>query len=493
MKNTMTQHRGKLIISAIVAAGLAGCLGGGGGSDEASPAASTPGTSTSTTTPAFDYASIGQKHLEGTLSSGGRYVIDVPANWKGKLYVYSVGFIASALPATSSPKNSPDEVTKAWLLDNGYALAGSQPAGLGWAVAEIIPDQAELVRDVFPKLVHKPLKTIAWGNSMGGLITAGLIERYPTLFDAAIPMCGSVGGGIAMMNQSLDAAFAFKTLLAPTNDTIKLVNFDSAATESASSAEAKKVLDEAQATPQGRARIALASALAQLSTWYSSSDPQPLPTDWVAQETQNYKGLMFAVFSPRYPLEQRAGGNISWNTGVDYKTQLIKSGRLAMVQALYDAAGLSLETDMQTLANTARISAKQTAVDYMRTNLTPSGVVGGPVLTLHETGDNVPVAAHAGRYKEAVNSIASQSNRDLLRTSFVNRPGHCNYTAAERVTLTQIMEKRLESGDWGSTTSASFNELAKTLIAGTTRNLGTANFSDFMPGTMLRPDTVTGK
>jgi pimeloyl-ACP methyl ester carboxylesterase len=440
----------------------------------------------------FTYSSVGQKHLEGNLSSGGRYVIDVPANWNGKLYVYSIGFISAALPATSSPKNSPDDITKAWMLDNGYALAGSQPVGLGWAVAEIIPDQAELVRDIFPKLVHKPLRTVAWGNSMGGLITAGLIQRYPDLFSAAIPMCASVAGPIAMMNQSLDAAFAFKTLLAPTDSVIQLVDMGTTANETASTARAKQVLDQAQLTPQGRARIALASAFAQLSTWSTVGDSQPASTDWLAQETQNYKAVMFAVFSPRLPMEERAGGNISWNTGVNYRELLANSGRTAMVEALYQTAGLSLEADLNALANAPRISANAKAVDYMRSNLTPSGVVGGPVLTLHEVGDNAPVVAQAGRYSDVVASVASQRNLDLLRAAFVNRPGHCNYTAAERVTLTQAMEKRLESGAWGATaTAASLNALAASLKAATTRDLGTANFADYLPGKMLRPDIAS--
>lgn len=68
------------------------------------------------------------RHLTSTLPSGGRYVIDVPAAWKGVLLVYSVGYIIG--PPGQSPQNAPDEGIKAWLLAHGYALAGSQPVGL---------------------------------------------------------------------------------------------------------------------------------------------------------------------------------------------------------------------------------------------------------------------------------------------------------------------------------------------------------------------------
>ena len=122
-------------------------------------------------------AAPGQRHDEGKLSSGGTYVLDVPAVWNGVLLVFSVGYIIG--PPGQPPQNAPDAVTQAWLLDQGYALAGSQPVGVGWAVEEIMPDQVATLA-VFRSLVGTPTYTIAWGTSMGGLITAGLVERYPT-------------------------------------------------------------------------------------------------------------------------------------------------------------------------------------------------------------------------------------------------------------------------------------------------------------------------
>src|SRR5258708_19535386 len=49
-------------------------------------------------------------------------------------------------------------------------------------------------------------------------ITAALIQRHPDRFDAALPMCGVLSGGVATWNTALDSAFAFKTLLAPGTD-----------------------------------------------------------------------------------------------------------------------------------------------------------------------------------------------------------------------------------------------------------------------------------
>jgi len=80
------------------------------------------------------------------------------------------------------------------------------------------------VLDVFDQKVGHPARTIAWGHSLGGMITAGLVQLFPNRFTAALPMCGVVAGGPGVWNQGLDSEFAFGTLLAPT---VKLVNFTS--------------------------------------------------------------------------------------------------------------------------------------------------------------------------------------------------------------------------------------------------------------------------
>src|SRR5438552_10210121 len=62
---------------------------------------------------------------------------------------------------------------------------------------------------------RKPKRVIAWGGSLGGIITAGLVQLHPDRFAGAMPLCGVLAGGIATWNAELDAAYAFKALLAP--------------------------------------------------------------------------------------------------------------------------------------------------------------------------------------------------------------------------------------------------------------------------------------
>ena len=87
-----------------------------------------------------------------------------------------------------------------YLLIGGYALGGSSYATPGWAIKEALPDQVAVLNK-FQQLVGAPHKTIAWGLSMGGIITGGLIQQYPDRFQGAMPVCGVMGGGCRLLER----------------------------------------------------------------------------------------------------------------------------------------------------------------------------------------------------------------------------------------------------------------------------------------------------
>src|SRR5579864_9579005 len=156
----------------------------------------------------------------GTLPDGATFLIEVPSPWNGTLLLYSHGYVTPGSPNPAQDVGDPG--TRAFLLANGFALAGSSYAHTGWAIQEALPDQIAVL-DAFNTLVGTPKRTIAWGHSLGGIITAGLIQRFPERFNGALPMCGVLSGGIATWNAALDSAFAFKTLLA-FGTSLQLVN-----------------------------------------------------------------------------------------------------------------------------------------------------------------------------------------------------------------------------------------------------------------------------
>src|SRR5277367_1748377 len=299
-------------------------------------------------------AQAGVTTIPGSLPDGATYLIEVPTSWNGTLFLYSHGYVT---PGSANPaQDVGDPVTRFFMLSSGYALAGSSYATTGWAIHEALPDQIAVL-DLFKKMVGHPKQTIAWGHSLGGIITAGLIQRYPERFDAALPMCGVLSGGVATWNTSLDAEVAFQTLLAPGTG-LQVVNI---ADPVANLDLAEVVLAEAQATPQGRARIALVGALADLPGWFTPLSPEPAPTDFASQETNQFlwdQQVDFPfIFAFRAELEARAQGNVSWNTGVDYRVQLDRSIGRDQVLALYKQAGLDLDADLKTLNDAARIRA----------------------------------------------------------------------------------------------------------------------------------------
>src|SRR5206468_5430864 len=107
--------------------------------------------------------------------------------------------------------------------------------------------------DRFAALVGAPSRTIAWGHSLGGIITAGLLQTHPERIDAALPMCGVLAGSVAVWNEGLDAEFVIKEPLAPTSN-LKLVRITN---PGANFVLSQQTIHAAQATPQGRARLAL--------------------------------------------------------------------------------------------------------------------------------------------------------------------------------------------------------------------------------------------
>lgn len=395
----------------------------------------------------------------GTLADGATYKIEVPANWNGILFLYSHGYVVPGSPNPAQDVAISDPATRFFMLSRGFALAGSSYATTGWAIEQALPDQIAVL-DIFDKMVGKPKQTIAWGHSLGGMITAGLIQRYPDRFDAALPMCGVLSGGVATWNTALDSVFAFKTLLAPGSG-LQLVNI---ANPLANLQLAEAILTATQATPQGRARLALVSALGDGPGWFTPLSPEPAPTDFADQEMNQFLwdqqvDFPFA-FAFRAELEFRAKGNPSWNTHVDYRKQLEHSRDAAEVRALYEQAGLDLDADLKMLEETVRISANPESTEYLEQNIIYNGDIHIPVLTLHTTGDGLVVVENESAYRKVVRE---DGNERFLRRTFVSRAGHCAFTPAETIAAVQMLIARLETGKWPDIDATNMNTAAAAL------------------------------
>src|SRR2546421_6095191 len=206
------------------------------------------------------------------------YEIVVPAKWNQTLFLFSHGYVAPG--GANGAVAAPFAAARTWLLDRHYAIAGSAYSSTGWAIEDALKDQIALL-DFFEKRIGKPKRVIAWGGSLGGIITAGLVQLHPDRFAGAMPLCGVLAGGIATWNSELDAAYAFKTLLAPSS-TLQLTHITS---PDANAQVANQIVTAAATTPRGRARLALVAALIDLPGWFDPRSAGPATNDYAARQT----------------------------------------------------------------------------------------------------------------------------------------------------------------------------------------------------------------
>lgn len=156
------------------------------------------------------------------------------------------------------------------------------------------------------------------------MIAATAGELHPDRIDGVLAGCGGLSGTVSQWNQKLDTVFVLSRLLNP-EGTLPVEDVP-ADIESARSAWLNR-LAEAQETPEGRARIALASAIGQLPAW-SQEVADPAPGDAERYEAAWYGALagdplpyIGQAMSSRYTSTLVFGGMPSWNTGIDYAEQ----------------------------------------------------------------------------------------------------------------------------------------------------------------------------
>ncbi len=393
----------------------------------------------------------------GELPSGSRYVIEVPADWGGVLVLFS-----KPIPVgPGDPPWQPGDQLVTRLVASGYAVAGSANT-LFWPVELAFTDQPDLL-DIVERDVGRPRHTIAFGLSIGGIMAAGLVQRIPDRLSGALPMCGNLAGAVGVHNRELDIAFVVRTLLAPDSD-LQLVDI---AEPNHNLEQAQAILREAQTTAAGRARLALAAAVGNIPGWVDPQTPEPSAQDVLARQRNQfawYEQVGFLVyFWAREQVERQAGGNPSWNSGVDYSELLATSINRDEVVALYATAELDLQGDLDRLAAAPRVDADPDAVSYLERNIIFSGDLGGvPVVTVHSDGDGLVTPDNEHAYAEVV---AAAGQQDLLRQLYVHRGGHCTFSAAEILTALAVLMERIDAGSWPSLEPAVLNDTATSLGA----------------------------
>lgn len=405
----------------------------------------------------------------GTLPNGATWVARVPSDWNGTVVLFSHGF----RPGPDNPAvDAPDRATADALLARGFALAGSSYAHTGWALDTAVQDQLDTLA-ALRQHVGPEREVIAFGQSMGGLVSALLAERGGRDIDGALTTCGLVGGALNLNNYQLDGTYAMAQLLLP-GQPIQLTKFTTPAEANATVTALTNALRAAQTTPSGRARIALAAALMNAPTWFTGPTP-PSPRDWAGQQEAQYNWLLATlpfVVPARITINAVAGGDSSWNVGVHYAGLLRRSAQSGQVAGLYRQAGLDLTADLATLSRNATITPDLPAVRWLARTSVPTGRLAKPELTLHTIVDNLaPVEFHQ-QYGGKVRRAGAEP---LLRQAYVSRVGHCAFTPAEHVAALLAVQNRIRTGTWRHAAPEALQSTAESL------GLGGAAFVRYQP------------
>jgi pimeloyl-ACP methyl ester carboxylesterase len=397
------------------------------------------------TAPPLTATTVPTTLVTGTLKDSTKYTLAKPDPWNGTVFVD-----LDSLGMNADYSN--------WLYAHGIARAGITREHVGSLMDHAAANLVEAL-DIFTAKFGQPKRAIVWGNSLGGQAAAVAAFRYPDRFAAALPHCGGLMGWPAYLNTNLDVAFVLKTLIDPNAD-LPLVHIPE--DDAALNQRWQALLEKAQQTPEGRARIALAVAIGRAPMWTSRDQTEPAADDAAGREAAAYRTVLdfsrqFTALRRR--LETPAGGATSWNAGVNYTELYAAAAPLERqtVEALYRQAGRALADDLGALATAPRIAAEPGPIDFVRRLYPFDGKIRIPVLGMSSTGDPYVWSAIDGSYAAAVHAAGKD---DLLRLTYVHSAGHCAFNGAERVATFEVLLERLDTGRWPDTSPAALNKRA---------------------------------
>jgi pimeloyl-ACP methyl ester carboxylesterase len=401
------------------------------------------------------------RERRGDLADGTPWMIRVPNNWNGKL-INDLDYVTAANTARSQA-----------FMSMGYALSGTARHAQRRYQFDPARQSGNLiiVLDMFRSAYPQPTRVIQYGTSSGGNDALAIGELYPDKVDGVVAECPSMP--VQLIGQRADLFFSLKALLAPNDD---LVAFAGLPDNNAPYVQRwREVLTAAMATPQGRAKIALAFTIAQWPYYTTRSMPVPVenePADVMAALMATTATLPTTVVSSfMYELQ----GAFPGNQYADYWAYFDNGDPMLkrLTKNLYRDAGLDLEKDLRRIQLTKRLRADEAARDWWLLN--PARTIRGklkvPAFRMHTTGDETVPIAQDQTYDDM---LLANGASHLVRSSAVDRAGHCNFTLAEQLVALDTLERRLDSGNWPSATAQQLNARASTLLPG-----GTSAFLDY--------------
>ena len=383
---------------------------------------------------------------QGTTSDGAPFAMQVPANFNGTVALYSHGYrynidIPAGIPLIGGYKvtNTPEPVpggnvdVAKYFLSQGIAFAGSGFARQGFNTDSAIKTNVELI-DIIKKQFPKTNKVIAWGSSLGGMITQGLAEKYPNLVSAAAPMCVA-DNFQAELTLAGDFLWGVKTLFDPS---IKAGNYSAGAAGNAEAVgDIVKVLtvmgkvqagistgkwpDTSSATGKAleaggipvRSALLLLGLMAGMPTqsahFDSATGPEgalklsfPLAVSPALAILENgTTGAILAILGTQ-DAELQAGGAVFDNTKTDYASR-IESERVIFNAALSGNTAIDAMLGALSPANPGAPRAKgnDAAIAKLQSLHQNTGQINVPTVLMVGTADPITPAGASQRIVDA--------------------------------------------------------------------------------------------
>lgn len=357
-------------------------------------------------------AATGQEVLSGEIA-GAAWIAQVPDNWNGDLVVYAHGYRGEGTDLTVDAAPAYQ-----FLTAQGYAWAASSYRRNSYDPGIGVIDTKNLTRHMQSMLRREGDldKTYLTGFSMGGHVTVAAIEKYPSLWDGAMPACGVIGD-VELFDYFLDynvgaAAIAGLSPDYPYPD------------PDWTSTTVTTIREELSTDPTGQ----WAGGLAQIF-----GAPSPLTTageefkDFVEIGTGGERVTYDTAWNYWHGLADPTG-NFFFSLGEGDGTIANRSGTVSQNTDMtyLDEYGVDIDDGVLRVDAANRVRNSQGIQPAPIVNGTPSV----PVLSIHTTGDLfVPIEMEQLYAQE----VRDNGLEDLLVQRSMRDVGHCSFTGDELV------------------------------------------------------------
>ena len=437
----------------------------------------------------------------GATSDTAPYMFITTAAFNGTVLVWSHGLrpnvdIPLGIPGyggykvTNTPEPAPggDKAIITALLGAGYGIAGSGFSRQGVNVQQAVAANVELI-GIFKKKNPTTKKVVAWGASLGTLITQTLAEKHPELVDSVALVCPATAPTDALISYFGDFMWGFKTFFDPTikgfgysagaagyaeamGDLVKFftalgklqAGLVSGAWPDTSSAAGKAL--EAAKVPS-RSALTLVGLMAGVpmrsehidgtSGPVGSEQLFPLAIAPAVAVLENAGTVGLAEILLMSDGEDQAGGIVFDNTKTDYAARVDADKD---VYTMVLSGNTAIEAMLGVLGQSPRVTASAAAASKVKSLLSIDGTVKHPTVLLTTESDQFTVAG-AGQWM--IDGYAQQY-ADAKAAAFKAYQASKSYTAPTN----NLVALWAKTGDkYTKFTAAGSPDLSATAGAGT--------------------------